>query len=37
MALRRAAARVAWLLASLLLASLLIFAATNALPGDIAR
>ena len=28
---------MAWLLASLLLASLLIFAATNALPGDIAQ
>ncbi len=37
MALRRVGARVAWLLASLLLASLLIFAATNALPGDIAQ
>ena len=33
MALRRVGVRVAWLLASLLLASLLIFAATNALPG----
>lgn len=37
MALRRVGVRVAWLLASLLLASLLIFAATNALPGDIAQ
>ena len=37
MALRRVAVRMAWLLASLLLASLLIFAATNALPGDIAQ
>lgn len=34
---RRVGVRVAWLLASLLLASLLIFAATNALPGDIAQ
>ena len=37
MALRRVAVRMAWLLASLLLASLLIFAATNALPGDLAQ
>lgn len=37
MVLRRVGARAAWLLASLLLASLLIFAATNALPGDIAQ
>ena len=37
MALRRVGVRVAWLLASLLLASLLIFAATNALPGDVAQ
>lgn len=37
MAVRRVGERVAWLLASLLLASLLIFAATNALPGDIAQ
>lgn len=36
-ALRRVGIRVAWLLASLLVASLLIFAATNALPGDIAQ
>ena len=35
--LRRVAIRLAWLVASLLLASLLIFAATNALPGDIAQ
>lgn len=35
--LRRVGVRVAWLLASLLVASLLIFAATNALPGDIAQ
>ena len=37
MVLRRVGVRTAWLLASLLLASLLIFAATNALPGDIAQ
>lgn len=37
MALRRVGERAAWLLASLLLASLLIFAATNALPGDVAQ
>lgn len=37
MAWRRVGVRVAWLLASLLLASLLIFWATNALPGDIAQ
>ena len=37
MALRRVGRRLGWLLASLLLASLLIFAATNALPGDIAQ
>jgi len=36
-ALRRVGRRLGWLLASLLLASLLIFAATNALPGDIAQ
>lgn len=34
---RRVALRVAWLLASLLVASLLIFAATNALPGDLTQ
>ncbi|HQD22231.1 MAG TPA: ABC transporter permease [Arachnia sp.] len=33
----RIGARAAWLAASLLVASLLIFAATNALPGDIAQ
>ena len=33
----RIGARAAWLAASLLIASLLIFAATNALPGDIAQ
>ncbi len=37
MAFRRVAVRLAWLLGSLLIASLLIFAATNALPGDIAQ
>lgn len=37
MTVRRVGERVAWLAASLLLASLLIFAATNALPGDIAQ
>lgn len=37
MAFRRIAVRLAWLLGSLLIASLLIFAATNALPGDIAQ
>lgn len=35
--LRRVLIRVAWLLGSLLLASVLIFAATNLLPGDIAN
>lgn len=37
MALRRVVVRAAWLLASLLLASVLIFAVANALPGDIAQ
>jgi peptide/nickel transport system permease protein len=36
-ALGRIGVRAAWLVASLLVASLLIFAATNALPGDIAQ
>ncbi|MFT3886978.1 MAG: ABC transporter permease [Arachnia sp.] len=36
-ALGRIGVRAAWLAASLLVASLLIFAATNALPGDIAQ
>lgn len=37
MALRRVLVRAAWLLASLLLASFLIFAVANALPGDMAQ